>query len=302
MTGFLSRLASRAVASVAAEPAAPSLQPLSAMSAFSPGPEQSFGFVEEHVERVAESPRAAERSAPQRRPQASAISDGRPAPVANQPRLAGELAPLPARPVPQPIAEAPSAAEIAPVVSDLEPVLPDRVIPAAVAQPEPVEGDASRSDGQPTVVEPNEIEVQVVAAPPLIERVIEVHEVPGPVVPVVRRVTVPAADRRETPTAEQPSLMSTTVAEPDPTVVFVPGEPLGRMGIDPLQPDDILAQPQVARAVGHESTVHVHIGRLEVARPAPPYVPPPAPPKQNLLSLNDYLAERSMPAAGRGRL
>jgi hypothetical protein len=203
--------------------------------------------------------------------------------------------------VPQPIADAPSAVEKSPVISDLEPVLPDPVIPAAVAQPEPVEADVARSDDQPTVVEPNEIEVQVVAAPPTIERVIEVHEVPGPVVPVVRRVTVPAADRRETPTTEQPSLMSTTVAEPEPTVVFVAGEPLGRMGLDPLQPDDILAQPQVAQAVGNDSTVHVHIGRLEVARPAPPYVPPPAPPKQNLLSLDDYLAERSTAAAGRGR-
>ena len=273
MTGFLGRLASRVVASVAAEPAAPSLQPLSAMSAFSPGPEQSFGFVEEHVERVAESPRAAERSAPRRELQASAISEGRPAPVASQPNLAGELAPQPARPVRQPI---------------------------AVAQPEPVEADVARSDDQPTVVEPNEIEVQVVAAPPTIERVIEVHEFPGPVVPVVRRVTVPTADR-ETPTTEQPSLMSTTVAEPEPTVVFVPGEPLGRMGLDPLQPDDILAQPQVAQAVGHDSTVHVHIGRLEVARPAPAYVPPPEPPKQNLLSLDDYLADRITAAAGKGR-
>lgn len=273
MTGFLSRLASGVVASVAAEPAAPSLQPLSAMSAFSPGPEHSFGFVEEHVERVAESARAAERSAPRREPRARAISEGRPAPVASQPSLAGDFAPQPARPVPQPIAEAPSASESSPVVSDLEPVLPDPVIPAAVAQPEP----------------------------PLIERVIEVHEVPGPVVPVVRRVTVPATERRETPRTEQPSLMSTTVAEPEPTIVFVPGEPLGRMGLDPLQPDDILVQPQVAQAVGHDSTVHVHIGRLEVARPAPPRVSPPAPPKLNLLSLDDYLAERSTAAAGGGR-
>lgn len=273
MSSFLGRLASRVVASVVATPATPSLQPLSASSPFSTGPESRFGFVEEPIEWVAQ-PRATAEAPTPARVQPPAVPPGdRPAPAASQAATAGEL----------------------------EPVLAEPVAPVAADDSEPADAELAPRD-EPPVAKPAEVEVQVMAAQaPPIERVIEVQEVPGPVVPVVQRVTLPAAETRE-PTAKEPpsTFASTTGIEPEPMVVFVPGEPLGRMGLDPLQPEEILAHPQVAEAVEHDSTVNVHIGRLEVARPASAPMPPPARPKPNLLSLDDYLAERRAAAVGRG--
>jgi hypothetical protein len=81
-------------------------------------------------------------------------------------------------------------------------------------------------------------------------------------------------------------------------VEFVPREPLAPLGLEPLRLSEILSDKSAAARVSGHPAVHVHIGRLEVQRPAPPA---PKPRRSNLLGLDDYLAQRAAAhAKGRG--
>jgi hypothetical protein len=110
--------------------------------------------------------------------------------------------------------------------------------------------------------------------------------------------------RAATPHAEVPRPTGRdrrTEPTPPTTVVFEPREPLAAVSLEPLTAQELLTVPAVADVAAPDGVVHVHIGRLEVNRPAPQ--PPPPSPRRRAptLSLDDYLAQRTGRGAETGR-
>lgn len=121
---------------------------------------------------------------------------------------------------------------------------------------------------------------------PVVERVVEIEQVP---IVIERRIGVANADRRRRPERQPVEIHERRVA-------FDGGEPLERRGLVRLDHREVLTQPSVVEAIDRgepNAPIHVHIGRLEVQRPAPPPAPPPpARPPAPVLGLDQYIAER----------
>ncbi len=186
---------------------------------------------------------------------------------------------------------------IDPVVTSAEPI---RNVPLLEPSREqhPNREQVAVESSDPTVV--RIVEREIVREPPL-EPIVEVQLVPGPVMVVERPVH---ADRsRSRPRPAERSVRSAPDGPRVRRVLFDGGEPLERRGVDRLEDREVTEHPAIQGALAGDqvdSTIHVHIGRLEVQRPAPPTAPPRPPrPRAPVLGLADYLADRPTIRSGR---
>ena len=79
-------------------------------------------------------------------------------------------------------------------------------------------------------------------------------------------------------------------------MVWEPREPLAPLGLEPLLPREVVPED-----VPGNAAVHVHVGRVEVVRQAPP-APAPAPRLERapVLGLDQYLEQRRAAERGSG--
>ena len=164
---------------------------------------------------------------------------------------------------------------------------------SAASPVRPREDDLPNPAPQPSV-EPS------TAEPTGLEPVIEVQRVPGPIVLIERQVAAPERRAPRRPRQKASALPPAAKRQVPRKVVFVPREPLVPLGLEPLQVSEVLTDAVPAEAISPESVVHVHIGRLEVSRPAPAAAPSPPPKRSAVLSLDQYIEQRTAKATGRG--
>jgi hypothetical protein len=313
MSDFLERLSHRSVRLTVSDAAVPPLEPrLPARFEALPVPtpeDEAADLVEEHVTVPARAATPA-RATPPPPPEV---------PVANVPPEADSdtAARKPARPRVVRSMSDPAAMPVPEVVprpteqGALAPPRPrtaaDRTATAPDSSPKPADRkDVANPPQRPATTAPLELVVverrtpalrpTAPAAPPTSQRAA------GP--PRAEPVAPPR--HAATPHAEVPRPADRdrrTGLTPPATVDFEPREPLAAVGLEPLTGRELLAVPAIADVAAPDGVVHVHIGRLEVNRPAAP--PPSAPsPRRRAptLSLDDYLAQRTIGGgADRGR-
>ena len=313
MTGFLGRLAHRAVLPSARVPAAePALEPRlpTRFEAVAREPESANENLVERTSWVtAESENARPSPENSRTPRVEARDQKREAPrVLAEREVLNEAEPPRSR-ADEHRTAAPDDAEIerrsnATFPEESAPMEPLMPAPASEAPPRmPPSPVADSRSGTHAPADDQRHEPPTIAQPRL-ELVIDRQHAER-VPPEPERVAVvieKAAENSTVPTAPPSPVPARCVATETREINFEPREPLAPLQMRPLQIDEILEEPRVAAAVSADSIVHVHIGRLEVQRPAPP---PPVKTKPQrgagMLGLDEYFVQRTESRRGRNR-